>query len=101
MKVLAQFFLVLRKGYWLPFLQAIKQYMDNAEFSGFFGEIWTQVESPNMNARVSLDTLVEWFKEADKSHLMILSRLVDTFISRISLSMPPIPKSHNTACVLS
>ena len=45
-------FLVLRKGYWLPFLQAIKQYMDNAEFSGFFGEIWTQVESPNMNARV-------------------------------------------------
>ena len=23
-----------------------------------------------MNARVSLDTLVEWFKEADKSHLM-------------------------------
>ena len=63
-------FFVLRKGYWLPFLQAIKQYMDNAEFSGFFGEIWTQVESPNMNARVSLDTLVEWFKEADKSHLM-------------------------------
>ena len=32
---------------------------------------------------------------------MILSILVDTFFSRISLSMPPIPKSHNTACVLS
>ena len=32
---------------------------------------------------------------------MILSILVDTFCSRISLSMPPIPKSHNTACVLS
>ena len=26
---------------------------------------------------------------------LILSRLVDTFISRISLSMPPIPKSRH------
>ena len=32
---------------------------------------------------------------------VILSILFDTFFSRISLSMPPIPKSHNTACVLS
>ena len=31
---------------------------------------------------------------------MILSRLVDTFFSRISLTMPPAPKSHNTAYVL-
>ena len=31
---------------------------------------------------------------------MILSRLVDTFISRISLTMLPVPKPHNTACVL-
>ena len=39
----------------------------------------------------------------EESHgcVMILSILVDTFCSRISLSMPPIPKSHNTACVLS
>ena len=32
---------------------------------------------------------------------VILSRLVDTFISRISLTMLPVPKPHNTACVLS
>ena len=32
---------------------------------------------------------------------MILSILVDTFSSRISLTMPPSPKPHNTACVLS
>ena len=32
---------------------------------------------------------------------LILSILVDTFFSRISLSMPSIPKSHNTAYVLS
>ena len=33
--------------------------------------------------------------------VLILSRLVDTFISRISLTMLPVPKPHNTACVLS
>ncbi len=32
---------------------------------------------------------------------VILSILVDTFFSRVSLPMPPVPKSHNTACVLS
>ena len=31
---------------------------------------------------------------------MILSRLVDTFFSRISLTMPLPPKFHNTAYVL-
>ena len=36
-----------------------------------------------------------------KSLGMILSILVDTFSSRISLTMPPSPKPHNTACVLS
>ncbi len=34
------------------------------------------------------------------SFRLILSRLVDTFFSRISLTMPPAPKSHNTAYVL-
>ena len=32
--------------------------------------------------------------------MMILSRLVDTFFSRISLTMPLPPKFHNTAYVL-
>ncbi len=32
---------------------------------------------------------------------MILSILVDTFFSKISLTMLPAPKPHNTACVLS
>ena len=36
-----------------------------------------------------------------KRLIMILSRLVDTFISRISLTMLPVPKPQNTACVLS
>ena len=32
--------------------------------------------------------------------VVILSRLVDTFFSRISLTMQPPPKPHSTACVL-
>ena len=32
--------------------------------------------------------------------ILILSRLVDTFFSRISLTMPLPPKFHNTAYVL-
>ena len=37
----------------------------------------------------------------EKRDIMILSRLVDTFISRISLTMLPVPNPHNTVCVLS
>ena len=37
----------------------------------------------------------------DGSIGLILSILVDTFPSWISLTMPPSPKPHNTACVLS
>ncbi len=60
--------------------------------------------------RKQIDTLIRQAKGDGKPHTaqdsipferMILSILVDTFFSRISLSMPPIPKSHNTACVLS
>ena len=45
----------------------------------------------------------EPFTEArpQKPLFLILSILVDTFSSRISLTMPPSPKPHNTACVLS
>ena len=37
----------------------------------------------------------------DRLEELILSRLVDTFISRISLTMLPVPNPHNTVCVLS
>lgn len=40
-------------------------------------------------------------KSMQKIVKMILSRLVDTFISRISLTMLPVPNPHNTVCVLS
>ena len=44
----------------------------------------------------------KYMSEFDKAHnSLVLSILVDTFSSRISLTMPPSPKPHNTACVLS
>ena len=57
----------------------------------------------------AVDALVEMMEQGPVTIQMsdysgfekvILSRLVDTFISRISLTMPPAPKSHNTAYVL-
>ena len=39
--------------------------------------------------------------ESERFKELILSILVDTFFSRISLTMLPVPNSHNTSCVLS
>ena len=49
------------------------------------------------------DALTAAFKEfsAKKLTQVILSILVDTFFSRISLTMLPVPNPHNTSCVLS
>ena len=43
---------------------------------------------------------VYMLNQAQGDREMILSRLVDTFFSRISLTMQPPPKPHSTACVL-
>lgn len=50
--------------------------------------------APGTPAQKIEDTIVQALE-------LILSILVDTFSSRISLTMPPSPKPHNTACVLS
>ena len=54
----------------------------------------------NITLVPDFDSLPAGIKEKLKQGL-ILSRLVDTFISRISLTMLPVPNPHNTACVLS
>ena len=51
--------------------------------------------------RQGLEALNEGFNVGSLGLHLILSRLVDTFISRISLTMLPVPNPHNTACVLS
>ena len=58
-----------------------------------------------LNGVEGFEEYIRFWKEAtpwmDEEYIMILSRLVDTFISRISLTMLPVPNPHNTACVLS
>lgn len=58
-------------------------------------EIWAD---PGGSLQITAGDALTYYRQDDA---VILSILVDTFCSRISLSMPPIPKSHNTACVLS
>ena len=45
--------------------------------------------------------LIPRYAVLDPEVTMILSILVDTFFSRISLTMLPVPNPHNTSCVLS
>ena len=55
---------------WRLVLKGIKQYLDNKEFSELLGDIWVDVENPNMDSFVSADVLLEWFQTADKTSLM-------------------------------
>ena len=60
-----------------------------------------QTALTNREKAVIIDALKSKYSLPDLFEKLILSILVDTFFSRISLTMPPIPKSHNTAYVLS
>ena len=67
-----------------------------------------QLKQPDGVPNPSERTVYRVMEEIGLSHkskrkpngIIILSRLVDTFFSRISLTMQPPPKPHNTACVL-
>ena len=54
-------------------------------------------------AKGSCPLQFEWLEFGEKplQFIVILSILVDTFFSRISLTMLPVPNLHNTSCVLS
>ena len=66
-------------------------------FATNFGEAWRMAQGADASEKFL--SLVAVLPGALQS--LILSILVDTFSSRISLTMPPSPKPHNTACVLS
>ena len=82
-------------------LNVIDEYIDDG-WSGTnfdrpdFQRMIDDIEDGKINCVVTKD-----LSRLGRNYILILSILVDTFCSRISLSMPPIPKSHNTACVLS
>ena len=81
--------------------------MQNA-LKDIFGPMFEAMLQGEMNSHLGYSNNERGDKETPnrrngytkKTLKMILSRLVDTFFSRISLTMPPAPKSHNTAYVL-
>ena len=67
--VIKLFFLV-NKPYLLTALKFVKPYLSLADFSNILSYAWTLSENPNKDVNVNINTLIKWFKEADKLSLM-------------------------------
>ena len=67
--VIKLFFLV-NKPYLLTVLKFVKPYLSLADFSNILSYAWTSSENPNKDVNVNINTLIKWFKEADKLSLM-------------------------------
>ena len=67
--VIKLFFLV-NKPYLLTALKFVKPYLSLADFSNILNYAWTSSENPNKDVNVNINTLIKWFKEADKLSLM-------------------------------
>lgn len=61
---------IVREPYWLTWLWLTKSYLDKITFSELFGEAWVSVENSNGDANVKQRTLISWFIQSDKKHLM-------------------------------
>ena len=63
-------FFLLNKPYLLTALKFVKPYLSLADFSNILSYAWTSSENPNKDVNVNINTLIKWFKEADKLSLM-------------------------------
>lgn len=63
-------FFLLNKPYLLTVLKLVKPYLSLADFSNILSYAWTSSENPNKDVNVNINTLIKWFKEADKLSLM-------------------------------
>ena len=63
-------FFLLNKPYLLTVLKFVKPYLSLADFSNILSYAWTSSENPNKDVNVNINTLIKWFKEADKLSLM-------------------------------
>lgn len=83
-------------------LDSAQRFDDNQQFmeSRIRQEDNPKVRYALAQDREFLDSIQLEMSTARQFVLVILSRLVDTFFSRISLTMQPPPKPHSTACVL-
>ena len=63
-------FFLVNKPYLLTVLKFVKPYLSLADFSNILSYAWTSSENPNKDVNVNINTLIKWFKEADKLSLM-------------------------------
>ena len=89
----------------LPKEKQLKIINAGFEYFGRYGYKGANTEDIANKAGISKGALFYYFKNKESFYLylheLILSILVDTFLSRISLTMLPAPNLHNTSCVLS
>lgn len=64
------FFGWINKPFLLLTLMLCRPYLKNSLFSELLANAWIRSEMPNVDNSVDIDTLIEWFKEADKDKLM-------------------------------
>lgn len=63
-------FCLIQEKYHLVFLKYIKQYLTKKDFSRRLAEAWITSENPNQDINVSVNELIQWFKQADRDYLM-------------------------------
>ena len=63
-------YMIIRKSYRLTFLKFVKDYLSKKDMSELLAHAWVSSENPNQDTNVSLETAVQWFREADKKVLM-------------------------------
>ena len=62
--------IMLNKAYYMTFLKFVEPYLSKADFSKTLNDCWVQQEYPNRDKNVSHRTLIKWFRNANKKHLM-------------------------------
>lgn len=55
----------------LTYLKYTKNYFSKSEFANYLAEAWVLAENPNADANCSHNTLIKWFRNADKKFLMV------------------------------
>lgn len=67
---LIRLFLLVDKNWRLTALKYAKEDMSLKDFSEILSLSWIMAENPNGDANVSINTLIKWFRQADKHILM-------------------------------
>lgn len=67
---LEDFLCIVRKAYYLTFLKYARSALSKNDFSHLLGTAWTEEETPNDDANVSVFQAARWFRSANKQLLM-------------------------------